>query len=683
MMQLRLEYLLSRKLDNPFRHKSPFFETFVVPPEKFDAIPENDEIGKISHRFVLCKSGVEVFDRYEKEPVKDKEIITFYEEESSAKSNFFGTACRVKMGESAKELIRSIDNLNQHVTFRGVTDNYFVTGLKPLLRVIAREKNIDVDILKGAIYLEIVDKSKLNDVFRKVFSLNNKLADWLSSGVEAVEKWKFTNENYDYQKHFLNIRDSNPRNPKGYQPYTYKPIIPIPTFLTVTDRTYGTNQQTIVNNGLKKLSELIASFDEISTASVFLVAQATPTIADDIFLATVFYVKDFIEDHIPESIKTIYKKLKSVFLEVLNNTKLIIGFIKEKAGIELAKINAFLCGILNGLISLAQVIMMLLAMVTENIPILEIEKLSATELAKHQEKLEFIEDFVDLFSENAKILLEGIKDLFKDGKVWKELSLFASELKKKFLSLNEYFWAYFIGGVAFELILDAVIAYFTGGSSIVAEVSAKIGRITKQAEQMAAKGIDFSKNIGKKVTGSADDFLKWLRKEFEELIEAIKTGKLGSYLKKKFSNLVGEAVEEIVEYGVSELSKFAIEFRKTLPAPTHNGNIAVFEYLDKSGKLVKKAFSTEQGNFAHAENIGLQWFEKEGIPKENVKTIYSELELCSLDRHDCKRLIKTNFTKANIEYSFPYPGGDTDRKAIDIRRKSIKERIKTLKQLLK
>ncbi|MDE5450781.1 nucleic acid/nucleotide deaminase domain-containing protein, partial [Elizabethkingia meningoseptica] len=280
-------------------------------------------------------------------------------------------------------------------------------------------------------------------------------------------------------------------------------------------------------------------------------------------------------------------------------------------------------------------------------------------------------------------LLEGIKDLFKDGKVWKELSLFASELKKKFLSLNEYFWAYFIGGVAFELILDAVIAYFTGGSSIVAEVSAKIGRITKQAEQMAAKGIDFSKNIGKKVTGSADDFLKWLRKEFEELIEAIKTGKLGSYLKKKFSNLVGEVVEEIVEYGVSELSKFAIEFRKTLPAPNHNGNIAVFEYLDKSGKLVKKAFSTQIDLDAHAENIGLQWFEKEGIPKENVKTIYSELEPCSLGDHNCKDMIKKNFTKANTEYSFPYPGGDTDRKAIDIRRKSIKDRIKTLKQLLK
>ncbi|MCT4216939.1 hypothetical protein HZP46_15860 [Elizabethkingia anophelis] len=683
MMQLRLEYLLSRKLDNPFRHKSPFFETFVVPPEKFDAIPENDEIGKISHRFVLCKSGVEVFDKYEKEPVKDKEIITFYEEESYAKSNFFGTACRIKMGESAKELIRSIDNLNQHVTFQGLTDGYFVSGLNQLVKVIAREKNIDADILKGAIYLEIADKNKLNDVFRKVFSSNNKLADWLSAGIEAIEKWKFTDENYDYQKHFLNIRGSNLWNSNGEKPYTYKPIIPIPAFMTFVDSIHGTNQQTIVNSGLKKLSGFIASFDEISTAAVFLVAQATPTVADDIFLAAVYYVKNFMEEHIPESIKAIYKKLKNVFQEVLNNTKLIIGFIKEKAGIELARINAFLCVVLNGLISLAQVIIMLLAMVTENIPILELEKLSASELAKHQEKLEFIEDFVDLFSENAKILLEGIKDLFKDGKVWKELSLFASELKKKFLSLNEYFWAYFIGGVAFELILDAVLAYFTGGSSLIAQASAKIGRITKQAEQMATKGIDFGKSIEKKVANSVEDLLKWLKKEFEELVEAIKTGKLGSYLKKKFSNLVGEVVEEIVEYGVSELSKFAIEFRKTLPAPAHNGNIAVFEYLDKSGKLVKKAFSTEIDLDAHAENIGLQWLKKEGIPKENVKTVYSELEPCGLGKHNCKKLIKDNFTKANMEYSFPYPGNDVDRKAIDIRRKSIKDRIKTLKQLLK
>lgn len=105
----------------------------------------------------------------------------------------------------------------------------------------------------------------------------------------------------------MNIRGSNLWNSNGEKPYTYKPIIPIPAFMTFVDSIHGTNQQTIVNSGLKKLSGFIASFDEISTAAVFLVAQATPTVADDIFLAAIYYVKNFMEEHIPESIKAIYK----------------------------------------------------------------------------------------------------------------------------------------------------------------------------------------------------------------------------------------------------------------------------------------------------------------------------------------------------------------------------------------
>ncbi len=118
--------------------------------------------------------------------------------------------------------------------------------------------------------------------------------------------------------------------------------------------------------------------------------------------------------------------------------------IVEKVDREVAKINAFLCGLLNGLISLAQTVIMLLAMVTEKIPFLEMEKMSPLELAKHQEKLEFIEDFVDLFAEKSKELLEGIKGLFSNGKIWKEISQFFDFLRKKFIQiqdLNEYFWA--------------------------------------------------------------------------------------------------------------------------------------------------------------------------------------------------------------------------------------------------
>lgn len=653
MMQ-RLEYVLSRNLDSPFGKQSVFYETFVVPPEDFDKIPESKETEGIKYTFVLCKSGVEVFSRYEKDEVKPKEFKVFYEESSPDKSNFFGTACRVKMSTEAKEFFNRMYLQNQFATYVSPLETITVKGFNKLADELADSKKIDRTLLRGAIYLEIAEQSKLNEVYKEVFSVNNKLADWLRGGIEAIEKWKFTDENYDYQKHFLNIRNSNPTNPKGYQTYTYKPIIPIPAFMTYADSIYGTNKQDIVDEGLSKLSDFVNSFDEISTAAVFNIVRATPNITDDIFFAVVFYVKNFIEDHIPESIKNVYNKLKTLFKEVLNSAKQIGNFIKEKAGSELAKINAFLCGLLNGLISLAQTIIMLLAMVTDNIPFLEMEKASPLELAKHQEKLEFIEDFVDLFSENSKALLEGVKNLFSDGKIWKEVSKFISGLKKKFLSLNEYFWAYFVGGVAFELILDAVIAYFTGGSSLVAQASAKISRITAKAEQAGAKAINFGKGLGKKIANSGKDLYKWLEKEFLELVEAIKSGGFAKYLRKKFYQLIDEAPsqEELlaqwdeisvsgrgrrlgqrlrkvdIEYLTKELKKLKIELqlhplegsfqiegffvREVVPAMMPEGAAALFITDGTKMKIVLREEATvyeffhEFMHYNHSQALGLK-----------------------------------------------------------------------------
>ncbi len=119
-------------------------------------------------------------------------------------------------------------------------------------------------------------------------------------------------------------------------------------------------------------------------------------------------------------------------------------------------------------------------------------------------------------------------------------------------------WAYFVGGVALELILDALIAYFTGGSSLVAKASAKISRLTAKAEQLGAKAINFGKGLGKKVANSAKDLYKWLEKEFLELIEAIKSGNFAHYLKKKFYELTNDLegfVNWLIEDGSVNLTK--------------------------------------------------------------------------------------------------------------------------------
>lgn len=544
----RLEYVLSRNLNSPLGKQDAFFETFVVPPEDFDKIPETKETDRIKYKFVLCKIGVEVFEKYEKEEAEPKEFKVFYEEDSVDKSNFFGTACRVKMSPEAKEFFIRISGKNQVVNYRGIVYDYLnLNGLNEFVKTLAKEKNINQTLLKGAIYLEIAEQSELNKSYKEIFSANNKLADWMKGGIEAIEKWKFTDKNYDYQKYYVDPMYSNLHNsgnpilfPK--QEVKYKPIIPVP-FPNPQYKAMSENKPDIVDEGLNKLSRLVDSFEEISTAIVYNIVRATPTVTDDIFFAVVFYVKNFIEDHMPESIKAVYQKLKVLFKEILNVAKNISSVIKEKVSREVAKMNAFLCGLINGLISLAQTIILLLAMVTDNIPMLEAEKTTVLELAKHQEKLEFIEDFVDLFSENAKALLEGVKDLFSNGKIWKEVSAFVDLVRNKYIQvrdLNEFFWAYFVGAVAFELILDAVIAYFTGGSSLVAEASAKISRLASKAEQLGAKGINIGKDLGKKVAATANDLIKWLRKEFKELLEAVKSGELTEWIKEKLRILFND-----------------------------------------------------------------------------------------------------------------------------------------------
>lgn len=576
----RLNYVLSRDIESPLSENSVFYETFIVPPESKENYPKSDRYSVVHHQAVFCKSGIEVFDRYEKDKIEPDYFTIYYEETSRSTSNFFGTACRVKMGDYARQrLVKDYNSKGRVINYDGNTVDGSVSDFNGLIRLIAKDYGIDDTLLKGAIYLEILEKSKINEAFKKVSSLNNQLADWLRGGIEATEKWKFTEENYDYIKFYVEPMYNNYQNKIGAsgfprQEVQYKPIIPVP-FPCNEYKNMSGNQQNISSSGLKKLSDFTASFDEISTAVVFNIVAATPNITDDILFAVTFLVKNFLEDNMPDSIKNIYNQLKTLFKEVQSIISNIRNIITEKLNQEIAKINAFLCGVLNGLISLVQLIIMLLAMIVDNLPIFELEKLSPLEIAKHQEKLEFIEDFVDLFDKNAKEFLNGIKKLFTDEKTWKDISIFISDLAKKIADKNEYFWAYFIGGVAFELILDAVIAYFTGGSSLVAEASAKISRLTAKAEQIGAKALNFSKNLGKKITNTLQDLYKWLEKEFFEMIEAMKNGKVAEWLKNKIDAVFGEGNKPV------GLEKGELDWMSASKFDEFGGKILTLEQLSK------------------------------------------------------------------------------------------------------
>ena len=324
-----------------------------------------------------------------------------------------------------------------------------------------------------------------------------------------MEKWKFTDVNYEYGKYYLNAEKK-----------TFQPIIPISFFEISNQYEYLTtgkkDKKRIVNNGLKQLTELTNSFDTVLLNASANIVLATPTITDDILFATIFWLKNYLEKNLPEAIKTIFKKIKTVVKQV----EKFIHQLGKQIENNLALFNAFLCGLTNGIISLFQTIVGLLAFVIDNIPILEFENLSIEKITAQQEKLEFIEDLVDTVSNNISELFNGLIKTIKTFP--SELAKFAKAIGNKIKGLSQYFWVFIIGAVAFELILDAIIAFFTGGTSLAASIGSKISRATTKAAQV---GIKTAKQVGKKVVTSTADLIKFLKRELKELIKALKDGK--------------------------------------------------------------------------------------------------------------------------------------------------------------
>jgi Xanthomonas XOO_2897-like deaminase len=278
-----------------------------------------------------------------------------------------------------------------------------------------------------------------------------------------------------------------------------------------------------------------------------------------------------------------------------------------------------------------------------------------------------------------KLLSISLKEIGKD--IVSGLSLVATFFKIKGEKLAEFFAKFFeelkvIFGIGLKPATEALFEKLglTWRSIRIPILNSGV-RLGDQLWGVYHKGVVLIKGtkaeieaFATKLKGMADDVAK---KYLDDLFEA-----------KRFIKSV---------YGESELSRLAIEYRKGLPVPKHNGNIAIFEYLDESGKVLKKEFTTYSkkecnalglNKSPHAEILGLEWLEKEKISFDKVRKVYSELEPCSLTESMCKEKIAKNCKNALIEHSFEYPGKETESILTEIRRAAIAEREKVLNKII-
>lgn len=538
----------SRNINNPLGKKSVFYTYYDDPVgvTYSDEIPEGLGEGYI-YIIVPCDSGVDVFEKYKSNQYtpKTNEIYIFIERKDSGKSNLFGTACRVKMGEKRRLLMIELLNNKANIS---VHDNPDVRGLERWAIEISEknkgtDKEIDKDVLVNAVRLELLEQNEVNQFLEEIFSLNNKLSDWMDSGVEAMEEWKFTKENYDYENCYTKPMYDKYHGFQSNRKVCYKPIIPV----KIPNQVYKTmaGASVVAAAGLSSLIELADKIEDVAFAITYTIVKASPSRFDDVLLALIYAIKNQIEEKVFGRFKQIIKKIKEILDGSVSFIKEISSKIGEYISEQLAILNAFLCGLINGIISLLQTIVAVVSIIVDRIPVLELEKVNPTAITAQQEKLEFIEDLIDIVSDNTTKIFTGIITMVTDTKIFKEAISFFKEIAKKIGKLNKYFWAFFIGAVVFELILDAIIAFFTAGGSLVAKVTAKISRLATKVDDLAKKGVKLGKTFGRQVANDTSVLLKWLKREFEELVEAIEDKRFIEWLREKLFNLfrIGKKAE--------------------------------------------------------------------------------------------------------------------------------------------
>lgn len=216
--------------------------------------------------------------------------------------------------------------------------------------------------------------------------------------------------------------------------------------------------------------------------------------------------------------------------------------------------------------------------------------------------------------------------------------------------------------IAFSVTVDLASLGLPSLSKIAKEgnTAAEFAETTKDAKEIK-KITDEANEIVKAETGK--DVSKMTKQEFEKFLKENQKGDPEQYAEfidtpENISIKKGILEPKFTEIplGESKMSKLAIEHRKSLSVPKHDGNIAVFEFIDNDGVKQYKAISTDPIIRTHAEILGMKWLNDNKIPYANVKKIYSELEPCSLGQSKCKKVIKEAFPTIEVEYTYKYPG---------------------------
>jgi len=474
----------------------------------------------------------------------------FYEKPDTTKSNFAGPFYIVTMGEYFKDLFKMFPKpLPSKVNgkfFKDITSLKDEASYLTQLAYTYEKDKIDATAVYQALMREyqfLTNDKQFDELLGNISAIPAGAIGWCA---DKLENLKPTEKNY---------------NPEAKD---YIPIVPV----------LGVPIPVNINKAAQ-------FFENLGDNPFVQGADAAFTKVWDLVKQAASKVKDVSIEHLPESFRKLVNKISGI----IGNIKDFLSDVKDthtSTVIEILKLsNAFYCGILNGLISLLQCVLYILEFLLQ-----PTTSFSYKQYLERRDLLEKAEDVIDWINENVPKFLQGVKDLFSGSG---DLSLSDMEgvmdkMKEYFGNISRYTVAFYVGVLAFEVLINVLLLIFTQGA----------GNVVKGAtyvEKMASLLKTLGRETVSVITMGMTDLLAFLSKfiirftkacakgfkGFIKFIEELLTGaKNGS----KVDDLVEEAqdIEEVILKG-KKLQKGGGDINKTF---AENAGIKIERWISET-----------------------------------------------------------------------------------------------------
>lgn len=458
------------------------------------------------------ENGSDVYKAYKDEPNDPYSLALLYEKPNPNKSNFAGDFYIADFGEKMVEFYEKTIMNNNPKYQNGIPCNIekkFFMNVKSLeddakyLKELAKhyeKDNLNESLILAALQREYTYRTKgdlLFEITGDILSIPSDAIGWIAEKLEKIKP----------QEHHYKA------DVKDFSPVLFPAVV------------------------LHHIEQNDFASSQLFEKAMKLIKNASDSIANAVI------------DHLPSAMKKLVEKISNIIDQVQMFLSDITSYFEEWIKEKIYLMNAFVCGVIDGIVGLVQSILYILQFLLQPTVAYSYEQ-----YLEKRANLEKIEDITDWLSENIPQFLEGIKALFSNVGTLdqRDLKALFKSLADYFGDISKYTLAFYAGVLVFEIVINILLLIFTEGIGNIAKGATalqKAGNLLKvlarEAISVVTMGLSdvlrfFTRFITKFVKVCQDGFsafIRWIRQLFRKMKNA-----------NKAEDLLGEAheIEEVV-----------------------------------------------------------------------------------------------------------------------------------------